>query len=134
MEFDLGKKGTLKVLFYKECRETDYRKNPPHDVCSGELICQYGDNIVAVKHREDIQGRFLKDITRKWFQTAFPDTDFGQFMTTSSGQLRILVGHVTSGSVYETELRDTDNNLKRHMDCLAKVMRGDKKLHKTLHF
>lgn len=134
MELDLGKKGTLKVLFYKECHETDYRHTPPNEICSGELTCQLGDNIISVKHREELQNRFVKDITRKWFEHAFPETNFGQFVTTSSGQLRVLIGHVTSGDVYETELRDTDNNLKRHLDCLAKVVRGDKKRHRTLSF
>lgn len=134
MEFDLGKKGTLKVLFYKECKETDFKGDRVQETSTGELRCELNGEVTSVTHKELVPGRFLGEITRKWFETAFPQQDFGQFNRTSSGQLRVLVGHITSGDLYETDVRDTDGDLKRHIDCLARVARGDKKLTKTLHF
>lgn len=134
MEFDLDKKGKLKILFYKECKETAYENGEATPSCSGELTGLLDNNVVSVKHKSENTGRFIGEISRKFFNEAFPSIDFGQFTRTSYGGLRILVGHISQGNLYETDLRDTDDPLQRHLDCLARVVRGERKQKKGFSF
>ena len=124
MQFDLGNKGLLKIIFYEENHRHDFSSQ--QFTLGGTLCGKIGDNLVSVRHEGSEPADFIPSISRKFFETAFPFHDFGVFHRASHGGLSVIVGGF-GGNVYETSLSDTVPPLQRHMDCLAKVVRGERR-------